>query len=105
MADTLDDINLQHVLDQQTAAGYDLSAEGHGTEHAGAGPEQYGETGTGTGSASGPASAAAVATGPPTKKTRSREGCLVCRSRRIKCDNGQSTSTCAVRSIRQARRL
>lgn len=26
------------------------------------------------------------------KKTRSKSGCLVCRSRRVKCDGGMSTS-------------
>lgn len=34
-----------------------------------------------------PSTATPTVTG---KKTRSREGCLVCRARRIKCDNGTS---------------
>jgi hypothetical protein len=39
-------------------------------------------------------------TGPePVKKTRSKAGCLVCRSRRVKCDNGQSVLLCRVQVL------
>lgn len=62
-----------------TSGGHpEVGEEGHGTGDTPAAPE-----------ASVSASATAANTPSTTKKTRSREGCLICRSRRIKCDNGE----------------